>query len=103
MKIGSTIQYLRKNKGFKQGVFAELIGISATSLSQIERNVTSPKKHTLDKICKNLNISSEVLNLLSINEEDVPKENRQLYEAMYPQVKEMMLKIFSKQDNDLVS
>jgi len=103
MKIGTTLQNLRKKQGFKQGVFAKMVGISSTSLSQIERDITVPKKSTLDKICSELKISEQILYLLSVKKEDVPEKNKELYDLMFPQVKELMFKIFSEPDEKSMS
>jgi len=99
MKIGTTIKELRKKKGVKQGEFADLVGISSTSLSQIESNITNPKKSTLERICAELKIPDHLLFLLSLNEDDVPEGKKQLYDAMYPQLKEWMLNIFYEDDD----
>lgn len=101
MKLGTTIQRLRKEKKLSQGEFAERIGISPTSLSQIENNKTTPKASTLDRICSELNIPSHVLHLLSLSVDDVPDgdpKKKALYEAMYPQLREWMLNIFYEND-----
>ncbi len=103
MNIGSTIKDLRKKKGIKQGVFAEMIGVSGTSLSQIEGNITIPKKSTLEKICKELNVSSDLLYLLSIGVENIPEHNRVKFETMFPQVRELMIQIFSEDGDKLLT
>lgn len=99
MKIGKAIKDLRKEKGIKQGEFAQTIGISGTSLSLIESDTTTPKKTILEKICKNLDISVEVLYLLSVREEDIPEKNKERYKEMFPKVHEMMIQIFSEDDS----
>ena len=99
MNIGSTIKDLRKKKGIKQGVFADIIGISGTSLSQIENNNTIPKKSTLEKICNELNVSSELIYLLSIKEEDIPEGNRDKYQATFSGIRNLMIDVFSEEDS----
>ena len=101
MKLGTTIQRLRKEKKISQGEFADKIGISPTSLSQIENNKTTPKPSTLDRICSELSIPSHVLHLLSLTIDDVPEgdpKKKALYDAMYPQLREWMLNIFYEDD-----
>ena len=101
MKLGTTIQRLRKEKKISQGEFARRIGISSTALSQIENNRTSPKSSTLERICIELAIPSHILHLLSLSADDVPEgdpKKQALYEAMYPQLREWMLKIFYRDD-----
>ena len=101
MKLGTTIQRLRKDKKISQGDFAKQIGISSTALSQIENNRTSPKSSTLERICAELAIPSHILHLLSLSADDVPDgdpKKKALYEAMYPQLREWMLNIFYEDD-----
>lgn len=102
MNIGNTIKDLRKKRGIKQGVFAEMIGVSGTSLSQIEGNYTTPKKSTLEKICSELNISVDLLYLLSVKVENIPEGNKKKFESLFPQVKDLMIQIFSEDDNRLL-
>lgn len=98
MKIGGTIRDLRKQQGHKQGEFAKLIDISPTALSQIERDVSVPKESTLNKICTQLNITSQVLYLLSVKVDDIPSANKDKYLSMFPQVRNLMIQIFSEED-----
>ena len=98
MNIGSTIKDLRKKKGIKQGVFAETIGISGTSLSQIENGNTTPKKQTLEKICNELNVTTELIYLLSIREEDIPEANKDKYQATFAGIRNLMIDVFSEDD-----
>lgn len=100
MKIGETIHNLRKDQGFSQGSFALLVGISATSLSQIENNVTFPKQSTLQEICKKLNISTQILYILSFRVEDIPAENKGKSRIMLPLVKVLMLELFENNNEN---
>ena len=82
MNIGQTIGKLRKEKELNQIDFAKKIGISQTSLSQIESGKKSPSKTTLKSICKALELSELHLYLLSFDESDVPEHKRDLYKQL---------------------
>jgi transcriptional regulator with XRE-family HTH domain len=82
MKIGSTINKLRKDKKKTQEEFAKEVGISPTSLSQIESGKKRPNPSTLKCICKELGISELHLYLLSFDESDVPEHKRELYKQL---------------------
>lgn len=69
--INSNIKELRIKHGLTQEEFAEKIGISIQGLSNLERNRYQPTSETIDKICKNFNISPVEL-LLTKNKD---KEN----------------------------
>ncbi len=67
--INSNIKNLRIKNGLTQEEFAEKIGISIQGLSNLERNRYQPTSETIDKICKNFNISPVEL-LLSKNKDN---------------------------------
>lgn len=98
MNIGPTIRRLRKQKGLSQTEFGNLTGITQTTLSQIENGQTTPHKATLSKICEVLNVPEQLLVVLSIEEEDVPENKRNMYDTLYPTIKDFMMKIFYEED-----
>ncbi len=55
--INTNIKALRKKHGMTQEEFSEKIGISMQGLSNIERNRYQPTAATIDKICKEFNIT----------------------------------------------
>lgn len=98
MNIGKAIADTRKTKGIKQKELSVLTGISATSLSQIEKNVTRPSEETLTKIGKALNIPKEFFYFIAIEESDVPEHKREIYNALYPSLVEMVKKLIEPDD-----
>lgn len=56
-KLGSIVRKLRKEKGFSQEAFAELIGRDARTVVAIETGKRNPTLKTLNKIAKVLNVS----------------------------------------------
>ena len=55
--INTNIKELRVKNGLTQEEFAEKIGISIQGVSNIERNRYQPTAETIDKICKNFDIT----------------------------------------------
>ena len=49
-ELGEKIKRLRKQRGFTQEMFAELIDISSRNVSNIEQGISFPKPETLEKI-----------------------------------------------------
>jgi transcriptional regulator with XRE-family HTH domain len=90
MNIGMTISNLRRNKGLTQIEFANLIGITQTSLSQIESGKKKPGTSNLKKICDTLGISELHLYLLSFDESDVPESKRELYRQIQAPLKNLV-------------
>ena len=54
--LGLNIAYYRKEKGLSQSQLAELVNISRTHMSRIERGVCEAPLHVLFDICEALNI-----------------------------------------------
>lgn len=94
MDIGKTIKKIRQSQSYNQSELAELAGITQTSLSQIESGKKRPNKSTLDKICEVLKINEPALFILSMSKDDIPLENRENYEKIFPSIKEMLEKMF---------
>ena len=101
MDIGKTIGKVRKKMGMSQAELASAIGITQTSLSQIENGVTRPNQKTLDSICEKIGIPESLLYVLSINREDVPDEKKEIYDTLYPSIKDFMIKIFHEGEEGL--
>lgn len=66
MKIGEKIRYIRILKGYSQENMAEMLGISTTGYSKIERGETDISFSRLEQIAKALDIS--VIDLLSFQD-----------------------------------
>jgi transcriptional regulator with XRE-family HTH domain len=90
MNIGRTIAVLRKDKDLNQIEFARAVGISQTSLSQIESGKKQPSKTNLKRICQELNISELHLYLLSFDESDVPIHKRELFKQLEEPLKKLV-------------
>ena len=95
MKIGQAIKELRKNKGMKQNVFCQKIGISATSLSQIENDLKYPHQNTLKAIAKTLEVPEQMIYLLSMTSEDIPAHKREIYNNAFPLIKALIYQIIN--------
>ena len=57
--IGKRIQILRKQKGFTQQQFAEMVGLSTNYLSDLERGKSSPRMDKLVAIINALGCSAD--------------------------------------------
>ena len=53
----NNIATIRKQKGFSQKMFAEMVGISANWLSHIESGKRRPSTRIIEKIATNLGVS----------------------------------------------
>jgi len=96
MNIGATIKQLRKEKGMNQTEFGNKVDITQATLSQIENGQTAPHKTTLKRICEVLEIPQELLYMMSVEEDNIPKEKRELYNV----AKDLMFKVFYKDEKE---
>lgn len=60
-KVGKRIQEYREKAGISQEFMAEKIGLSVTSVSNIERGKNFPTFENFIKICNVINVSTDLL------------------------------------------
>jgi len=101
MEIGEVIKMFIKKRGLSQADVAKSIGKSPTALSQIINGVYKPQSDTLEALSKELNVPVPVFHFLSIDEESVPPENRQLFRALAPSMERYLLDVFNTSPEDL--
>jgi len=80
MNIGKIISETRKKKGLKQIELAKLCNMSQSYLSNIEKGNKDPHLSTLRNISSALDVPLPVLLFLSITDEDVPLEKKEVLE-----------------------
>ena len=93
MNLGGTIRTIRKQAGMSQEDLSERTGLSQTSISQIESGIKRPSKRSLQKICSVLDIPEAVLFILALEDKDVPKARRKIFESIYPEIRELTLQL----------
>jgi transcriptional regulator with XRE-family HTH domain len=97
MNLGSAIKQLRTELNLSQGELSSKIGISQTSLSQIELGYKEPSKKTLKSISEKLEIPIGLLYLLAMEKEDIPDKKIQLYNALFPSIRQLTLNILKEE------
>ncbi len=96
MNIGTGIKLIRKSKGISQGELAEKCGLSQASLSQIENGLKRPSAKNMKKLCDVLDVPEIFIYLYTLEDVDVPESKKEVFNLLYPSVKEMMGKILLK-------
>lgn len=99
MKIGETVKKLRRSLGLSQIQLCKRVGITQATLSQIENDQTFPQKQTLNMICKELNVSEDLLFMLSLSGEDLSTEKKKLFDN----IRNLMIQIYYEDDNAPIS
>lgn len=95
MNIGRVIKELRKEKGLSQKQLSTFSGTTQASLSQIEAG-RRPKTETLKNISEALKIPEALLYVYALEKKDVPKENEELYDKLFPLIKSMISSLVSR-------
>jgi len=93
MNLGMAIKIIREEKGFKQGDFAKMIGLSQKHLSRIENNHDDPSKKMLALISKQLNVAIPFIYFFALEKEDLIEERQSAYAAIRPQLMEIYKKL----------
>lgn len=93
MNLGKAIKQLRTELKLTQGEVCKKVGISQTSLSQIELGYKEPSKKTVEKICKTLQVPIGLIYMLAIEDHDVPSNKLALYNQLFPTIRQLTLNI----------
>ncbi|WP_294285489.1 helix-turn-helix transcriptional regulator [uncultured Chryseobacterium sp.] len=94
MTIGEVIKLLLKKKNITQLQLAEKIGKSTTAVSQIVKGQYYPSIDTLEKISKVIDVPVPVMQFLTISDNDVPDDKKQLYNLLAPSMNKFLKEIF---------
>ncbi|MBK6700357.1 MAG: helix-turn-helix transcriptional regulator [Saprospiraceae bacterium] len=97
MNLGKAIKQLRTELKLSQGDVCKKVGISQTSLSQIELGYKEPSKKNLEKICKTLNVPIALIYMLAIEGNDVPSHKLALYNQLFPTIRQLTLNILKNE------
>jgi len=102
MNIGTAIRTVRKEQQISQGILAEMIGLSQSSLSLIESGESIPSPKSLAAICRVLRVSPALLYMLGIEESDVPEERRAIYTALGSTFKALAMQLLGPEQGELL-
>lgn len=95
MKVGKVIKKLRLEKGFSQKEFAEMIPMTPTSLSHIEKGNKNPSDKHLNRIAQLLDTHVFLIQFMAIEEKDIPNSNkRKIFKEMSPAIEGFIKSIF---------
>lgn len=89
MNIGSAIRDLRKRKGLTQEELSAIAKISKNAMSSIE-NGARPSTETLKRLCKALDVTESLIYVYGMEKEDIPEGKRDLYDRLYPVIRNMV-------------
>lgn len=100
MDIGQGIKAVRKNLDLTQEDFAELIGITQSYLSLIEKGNKKPHTTVLEAIAEKANTPMAVLMWMGLTEADVKPDKVELFKTLKPSIDSLVNSIFlDKQTN----
>lgn len=90
MDLGNTIATLRKRKKLKQLELAEKCNLTQAYLSKIENNRKEPHLSTLRLISSELDVPLPILFFLSMNEDDVSEDKKELSSFLFNNFKPIL-------------
>lgn len=96
MNIGKAIKQVRIHYGLSQIELSSKTGISQTSISQIESGAKNPSRRSVKVICKALEIPEAILYVLGMENLDVPNSKKNIYEQLYPAMKDFAIQLIGK-------
>jgi transcriptional regulator with XRE-family HTH domain len=102
MNIGLAIKTIRKKANITQHELAHKCELSQTSMSQIETGVKRPSQRTLKKICTVLDIPESIIYIVALQDTDVPANKKNIYQLVYPSIKNLALQIVNDEHLNLI-
>jgi len=102
MNIGLAIKSIRRQLDITQYQYADRCNISQTSLSQIENGVKRPSARTIKKVCEVLDVPESIIYILGMQDTDVPESRKNVYEMLFPSIKNLALQIVSAEHKQLI-
>ncbi len=102
MNIGAAVKSIRNQYKLSQEELSIKSGLSQTSISQIENGIKQPSKKTIKTICSVLDVPEAVLYILGIEETDVPKSKKKIFQDLYPEIKNLASQIIGKKNSRLI-
>ena len=82
MNIGETILMLRKQQGLSQKELAQMRGMSANPLCNIEKGYSFPSKDNIKAICHSLQVPVGYLLLKSLTDDDIPDDKLPVFKVL---------------------
>ena len=95
MNLGLAIKTIREQKGLRQGVFADHIGVTQSYLSGLENNNKKPSMEVFERISKFSNVPLPVMMWFSVEREDVAENKKQIFDLLKPSVDSLIKEIFN--------
>lgn len=102
MNIGFAIRSIRRQLGITQYELANKCDISQTSLSQIENGIKRPSTRTIKRVCEALEVPESVIYILGMQETDVPVSKKNVYELLFPSIRNLALQIVGNENRRYV-
>lgn len=102
MKIGAAIRLVRNNLDISQEELSSRSGLSQTTISQIENGLKTPTQRSLKKICTAMDTPEAVLYILAMDETDIPRNRKEAFDKLYPQIRELAIQILGSKKSKVL-
>lgn len=91
MDFGHAIRTLRQEHNMTQAQLAEACGTSDGAVSSWETGKAYPPKGSIERVCQALGVPTLYLVLTSIEEDDVPEKNRDMYFELLKPLRNLLI------------
>jgi transcriptional regulator with XRE-family HTH domain len=82
MTLGTKLSSHRRNLGISQEALAEMSGISIRTIQRIEKDISSPRPHTLKVLANSLDIEIDSLSPIKLHQKELSRKEISLLKLM---------------------
>lgn len=82
MNYGKALRNILLQKNMKQKDLVSKTRLSQTHISTIMNNKAAPSQHAVSKIAKAVGVPAEIINIMAISVEEVPKAYQPLLDGL---------------------
>jgi transcriptional regulator with XRE-family HTH domain len=90
MQLGPVLKQLREKRGLTQMEVVKKAKVSQTYISQLENGTKEPSLPMLRKLGKLYKLPAPIIQVMAMEESDVPKSNAKLYGQLKPIIDSMI-------------
>lgn len=95
MNIGSALQKIRKDKGFRQNEVSRKTKLTQTYISQIEAGLKNPSAKTIQKLEKFYGVPTAIIMWYALTEKDIKKDKVASFSLLKPTIDNLIKEIFN--------
>jgi transcriptional regulator with XRE-family HTH domain len=96
MDLGTILRTLREKRNLTQMDVMRKLKVSQTYISQLENGKREPSLPMLRRFGKLYKLPPQIIQVMAMEESDVPKQNKALYVQLKPVIDDMIEQLIAK-------